>query len=211
MTGRVLTVFGNKGGTGKSMTAVHLAVSLMDRGRRVIAVDLDARQGDTKAFFEARGQEQVVAIPNEVEELLELFENAKAQDVDVVVDCPPADSPMAMAAAEHSDGTIYPFLSGANDARSLGRAIRIATQTQQPGALFCLVNKYKNTNDARALVAMLGSVGVFTMAGVVGDRNAFNSALRAGRTVWEMNEDAKAVLEMRAICDNIHRVMERKR
>ena len=211
MAGRIFTVFGNKGGTGKSMTTVHLAVSLMEKGRRVLAVDLDARQGDTKAFFEARGQEAIVAVPTEVEELLNIFEKAKASDVDVVVDCPPADSPMAMAAAEHSDGTIYPFLSGANDARSLGRAIRIATTTKQPGALFCLVNKYKNTNDSRALVAMLGSVGVFTMAGVVGDRNAFNSALRAGRTVWEMNEDPKAVSEMTGVCESIHRVMERHR
>src|SRR3546814_17702957 len=38
-------VFANeKGGTGKSTTAVHVAVALAYRGARVVAIDLDPRQ-----------------------------------------------------------------------------------------------------------------------------------------------------------------------
>lgn len=48
-------VFGNeKGGSGKSTTAMHVAVALMKEGVRVGTVDLDARQGTLTRFIENR-------------------------------------------------------------------------------------------------------------------------------------------------------------
>lgn len=44
--GRVVTVFSPKGGTGKSVTATNLAVSLARAGRRTLLVDLDLQFGD---------------------------------------------------------------------------------------------------------------------------------------------------------------------
>ena len=44
-TGPHVIVFANeKGGTGKSTTAVHVAIALAARGARVAALDLDHRQ-----------------------------------------------------------------------------------------------------------------------------------------------------------------------
>ena len=40
----VIVVGSEKGGTGKSTTAIHLAVALMKLGFRVGTIDLDARQ-----------------------------------------------------------------------------------------------------------------------------------------------------------------------
>lgn len=50
-----IIVFGNeKGGSGKSTTAMHVAVALMKEGIRVGTVDLDARQGTLTRFIENR-------------------------------------------------------------------------------------------------------------------------------------------------------------
>jgi len=50
-----IVVFGNeKGGSGKSTTAMHVAVSLMKEGLQVGTVDLDARQGTFTRFIENR-------------------------------------------------------------------------------------------------------------------------------------------------------------
>jgi chromosome partitioning protein len=48
-------VFGNeKGGTGKSTTAMHVIVALLREGFRVGAIDLDARQGTLTRYFDNR-------------------------------------------------------------------------------------------------------------------------------------------------------------
>src|SRR5690606_11617637 len=50
----VIVVGSEKGGTGKSTTAIHIAVALMKLGYRVGTVDLDARQGTFSAFWRNR-------------------------------------------------------------------------------------------------------------------------------------------------------------
>ena len=50
-------VFANeKGGTGKSTTAVHIAIALAYRGARVAALDLDPRQRTLFRYFENRAE-----------------------------------------------------------------------------------------------------------------------------------------------------------
>ena len=52
-TGPHRIVFANeKGGTGKSTTAVHVAVALAYQGARVAAIDLDARQRTMHRYLE---------------------------------------------------------------------------------------------------------------------------------------------------------------
>lgn len=50
----VVVVGSEKGGTGKSTTAIHLAVALMKLGFKVGTIDLDARQATLSAFFRNR-------------------------------------------------------------------------------------------------------------------------------------------------------------
>ena len=50
-------VFANeKGGTGKSTTAVHAAVALASAGRKVAALDLDTRQRTLGRYLDNRGE-----------------------------------------------------------------------------------------------------------------------------------------------------------
>src|SRR3546814_16255207 len=50
----VIVVGSEKGGTGKSTTAIHLTVGLMKLGFRVGTIDLDARQGNFTASWRNR-------------------------------------------------------------------------------------------------------------------------------------------------------------
>jgi len=52
----VVVVGNEKGGTGKSTTAMHIATGLMRDGYAVALIDLDARQGTTTGFFRRRGE-----------------------------------------------------------------------------------------------------------------------------------------------------------
>jgi chromosome partitioning protein len=50
----VLVIGNEKGGSGKSTTALHIAVALMGEGGRVATLDLDARQGTLSRYIENR-------------------------------------------------------------------------------------------------------------------------------------------------------------
>src|SRR5690242_11643144 len=51
---RVIVVANEKGGSGKSTVAVHVAIALMKRGRRVATIDLDTRQRTFTHYIENR-------------------------------------------------------------------------------------------------------------------------------------------------------------
>jgi chromosome partitioning protein len=50
----VLVIGNEKGGSGKSTTALHIAVALIAAGARVATIDLDARQGTLSRYVENR-------------------------------------------------------------------------------------------------------------------------------------------------------------
>lgn len=50
----VIVVGNEKGGSGKSTTAMHIAVALMKAGQRVVTIDLDSRQGSLTRYVANR-------------------------------------------------------------------------------------------------------------------------------------------------------------
>ncbi len=115
-------VFANeKGGTGKSTTAVHVAVALSYLGARVIAIDLDSRQRTTHRYienrlatlekrritlptpgcevFRGRGPEALMVSIDRLEKLCDFL----------IIDNPGRDDPVARAAAENADTLVTPM------------------------------------------------------------------------------------------------------
>src|SRR5262249_102314 len=62
-SGRILTVFSNKGGLGKTTIAVNLALSLSEAVRRPVAlVDLNLQLGDITTFLDIDPKQTIVDI-----------------------------------------------------------------------------------------------------------------------------------------------------
>ena len=115
-------VFANeKGGTGKSTTAVHAAIALAASGHRVGALDLDARQRTMTRYLENRDatmRRLETELPQARYEVLEDgSEKAFAAALDrvgddadvVVVDTPGRDDAMARAAILKADTLVTPM------------------------------------------------------------------------------------------------------
>ena len=115
-------VFANeKGGTGKSTTAVHTAIGLAAGGQRVAALDLDGRQRTMTRYLENR--EATVRrlgkpLPQARFEVLEQHdEGALAAAIDrlsadtdvLVIDTPGRDDPVARAAILRADTLVTPM------------------------------------------------------------------------------------------------------
>jgi chromosome partitioning protein len=121
-------VLGNeKGGTGKSTVAMHVAVYLLNSNFRVGTVDVDARQGTFTRYFELRKSfNDNIGLPLHV--AIQRSEDAhreKAQLADeeafasamnrlgdcdfIVVDTPGNDTPLSQVAHSHANTLITPL------------------------------------------------------------------------------------------------------
>jgi chromosome partitioning protein len=122
MAGPHFIVFANeKGGTGKSTTAVHSAVALAAAGRRVAAIDLDTRQRTLGRYLDNRAATmkrigQTLPMP-----VYETFDPAKDDDLDaqldrlgaeaeiVVIDTPGRDDEHSRKAMLRADTLVTPI------------------------------------------------------------------------------------------------------
>ena len=116
-------VFANeKGGTGKSTTAVHSAVALAAQGRKVAALDLDTRQRTLGRYLDNRAATMRAAAARPADaRLRDLRSRPRARasrrvidrladGVDVVViDTPGRDDPDARAAMVRADTLVTPI------------------------------------------------------------------------------------------------------
>lgn len=139
-----LIVLGNeKGGTGKSTLAMHIVVGLMDAGRKVAVIDLDARQKSITRYIQNRQTFMVnggakVVVPevsiiaqseaemlrdrekadqNSLQKALGLYKNS----VDyIVIDCPGNDTYLSRIAHALADTLVTPLNDSFIDLDLLG-------------------------------------------------------------------------------------------
>ncbi|MCZ6592538.1 MAG: AAA family ATPase [Alphaproteobacteria bacterium] len=137
-------VFGNeKGGTGKSTTAMHVIIALLREGLRVGAIDLDARQGTLTRYFDNRRvyaarqglrlpqplyrtvgrselRDRYAADEEEKERLVRAL--AALSDCDIIVlDTPGSDNHLSREGHSYADILISPLNDSFVDLDLLGR------------------------------------------------------------------------------------------
>jgi chromosome partitioning protein len=149
MTQAHVIVLGNeKGGTGKSTTAVHIAVALAHTGLRVGAIDLDARQRTFARYIENRTAfaakhgldlptpETVVIADEDAsadrERLIaQVAAFARTKDA-VVIDTPGRDSVLARTALAVSDTLITPLNDSFVDFDLIGQVDAESFKVKRP-------------------------------------------------------------------------------
>ncbi|MBF0251136.1 MAG: AAA family ATPase [Alphaproteobacteria bacterium] len=125
----VIIVGNEKGGSGKSTTVMHLAVSLLRLGKTVTVIDLDARQGTISRYFENRrlhAEDTGLDLPmpnllqphavgdtaslSELDGMLgEAFADMAGSADVVIVDTPGADTPLSRVAHSYADTLVTPM------------------------------------------------------------------------------------------------------
>ena len=117
----VIVVGNEKGGSGKSTTAMHVMVGLMRTGKKVAAMDLDTRQGTLTRYLENRrryAEEKGVTMPQPTQHVpgdadrarLEDAVSTLAEDHDVLlIDTPGSDTPLSRLGHSFADTLITPM------------------------------------------------------------------------------------------------------
>lgn len=161
----VIVVGSEKGGTGKSTTAIHLAVALMKLGFRVGTVDLDARQGTFTAFWRNRAAQAAKGLALEQSKhrdiprstatepaAAEADEAGRLQDAFddladchfVVVDTPGSDSYLCRLGHNRADTLVTPLNDSFLDIEVLARINRERREVEAPSVYSQLVWEQNN-------------------------------------------------------------------
>jgi chromosome partitioning protein len=162
----VIVVGSEKGGTGKSTTAIHLAVALMKLGFRVGTIDLDARQGTLSAFFRNRAiqaeqsgltlelskhrailrstaGEPAAAEADEAGRLQDAFDDL-ADCHFIVVDTPGSDSYLCRLGHSRADTLVTPLNDSFLDIEVLAHINRERREVEAPSVYSQLVWEQNN-------------------------------------------------------------------
>jgi chromosome partitioning protein len=201
----VWAVVGQKGGAGKTSTAIGLAVEAIKAGRRVAVGDLDPQA--TAALWGDRREdkESPAVVSCQAARLPQVKETELSQGVVLlIIDTPGKSSGEAIAAVKDADRVIVPIQPHVFDIETLDNVTEIlGLAKKQPGAATVVITRApiqgKRHEDAAEAVRAKG----FKVAPVVFQRQAHGDAANIGQTASEYEPGGKAALEMKVLYEYI--------
>lgn len=208
MSGRILTVAQQKGGSGKTTLAVHLAVALAQHSGEPIAIlDVDP-QGSLGTWFEAR--EDRLGEDNTGLEFRtasgwgarrEARSLARSHGY-VIVDTPPKTDVDAKPAIDAADFVIVPVQPTPVDLWATSQTLELAAREDTP-ALLVLNRVPPRASLTGAMAEAIAASGYDTLAARLGNRTVFASAMGQGSSVTEAAPSSKAAREVGALIDEL--------
>ena len=204
---RTLAVISQKGGAGKTTTAVHLAVAAQQEGYRVAVIDLDP-QATARKWGDKRQDPEPEVIGDHAERLPQLVEAACANGADLlIIDTAPNADRASLAAARAADLILIPCRPAAFDLEAIEATRDLAAIAKKPAYVVLNSAPIRSaiTEEARR---GLEAQGERVCPHVVFVRVAYSHPVIDGRTALEFEPDGKAAEEVRALfrwaCGQVH-------
>jgi chromosome partitioning protein len=193
-----LALFSQKGGSGKTTLAVHLAVAAAEAGLKVAIADTDPQQSAT-AWWEAREQRPPLVATITPGDLRRVVAAARTDGIDLlIVDSAPHAGPEAPQVARMADAVLIPCRPSMFDLAAVGAAVEIARAAGVPAAL--VLNECPSrAPEVAAARAALAAIGPPVAAVEIAERRAFARAVASGQAVTEFDPHGKAAEEIRAL------------
>ena len=213
MTAKVITVFNQKGGCGKTTIAMSLAGSFGLRGYSALVVDMDP-QGTASRWSSAAPEDHpfpasVMSLaPMEGKMHREVKNHIDKFDA-IFIDCPPAmNSAAPTSAMLVSDLALIPVVPSpadiwaAESAKKLAEAAQANNEELVARVVANMVQR--STSLAKELIELLEEDKDFPlMKSSLGSRAAFREAQILGSTVHQVPRAAAAIQEIEAMADQV--------
>jgi chromosome partitioning protein len=204
-----IALAGQKGGTGKTTTAISLATEFHLRGRRVLLVDADP-QGSARTWGQVAAEnnqpaptitdaDKTMHRPGQLDVL------AKGFDI-VIIDCPPRHGDIMRSALMFADLVILPCGPSAMDAWALAESIDVVTEAQivRPQLQAAvLITRRTLTVLGKGARETLASTGLPVLGTELGQRITYQEAPAKGCGVTGYAPRTPAAIEIRALVDEL--------
>jgi chromosome partitioning protein len=210
----IALIGGEKGGTGKTTLAIHLAALRATAGGDILLVDTD-KQGSASSWCAVRDEEgRAPRVP-----CIQKFGKGLGADIralaakyrDIVIDAGGRDSVELRAAMTVADALYIPIQASQFDVWTLDAMNLLVEQAQSINErlhAFAVLNRastnpaVKEGDDARTALADYEHLR--QASAVIRDRISFRKAAREGCTVGELGErDSKAIGEIAAFYEEV--------
>lgn len=194
---KVLGVFSQKGGSGKTLLSCHISVAAQQSGKKTVLIDCD-EQGSATSWSTSRTDDTptiVVANPSNIAQVLKA---ATDDGYDLaILDCPPHAVAGILNFINAADLTIVPCQPTAFDLAAAGRAVSLLKSNHRPFA-FVINRAPYNAPEIKDAIAALGTHGRVAPT-IIGDRRSYGRALTNGQSVTEFEGTGKAAEEVQAL------------
>ena len=192
---KILAFIAQKGGSGKTTLAVHMAVCATRQNLRTALIDLDP-QASAYDWNESRDYEDKLdAIKANPGQLAALLKQAKAAGANlVIVDTAPHSDSAAAIAAQLADFVLIPCRPARFDLKAIGSTAQITNLAKTPAAV--VINAAPRGKLADEARAALQQQGITVIEPVLHHRAAYSHAVIDGRSVHEYEPEGKAAAEI---------------
>lgn len=197
---KTLTLLAQKGGTGKTTLAVHLAVHTAQKGKRVVLLDLDP-QKSAVTWNLRRQDDQPEIIAATAAKLAAAQKQAAKGGVDIlVVDTAPHAGPAGRTAAAAADLTLVPSRPATFDLDAIGASVDIVKSVSAPASIVLNAcpppTRFGEAGIVREAREALIDYGLNICPVAIAQRAAMGHALIGGQAVTEFEPRGKAAGEV---------------
>ena len=206
MSGQIITVAQQKGGSGKTTVAVNLATALLAKGKSVALLDTDPQGSLGKWFMmriEKSGEDPNLQFSTATAwgVSYELSCLSKVSDI-IIVDTPPkADSDLRPALRE-SDVILVPLSASHVDLWATQDVLDLADRVNKNAHI--LMNRTRSGTRLGAEVAdAVQEFDAEVLQTTLGNRVIYAEALGQGLGVVETKRNSVAALEVMALADEV--------
>ncbi len=136
---KIVAIANQKGGVGKTTTAVNLGAALAETGHRILIIDLDPQANATSSFgLQAVEQTEVeiARMPNHLTRLAETLQPLHADETFdfVLLDCPPSLGILMTNALAAADELLTPIQCEYFALEGLVKIVRLIERVRDSGA-----------------------------------------------------------------------------
>lgn len=210
---KTIAILSQKGGSGKTTTALHLAVAAEQAGKTAIVIDLDP-QGSAAMWYEARKAaghgDSPPVMPTHPAQLGAMLAAVKGQGADFVfIDTAPQSDNLAVQAAELADLVLITCKPSVMDLRAIQSTIRLTDIAGvKPHVLLTQVEPQGTRSEEAATT--LQRLNVSPLPCHTTKRVAYMDSLIEGQTALEYEPSGKAATESKAIFQHVIKLTRQK-